>query len=88
MHACHVDKLYLQAKKKIKQKLSKSIKLEYKKRNCKGIVLSDVFNVINEIDCLVHLQEISYSRVSHPEEIFTIGDKHDLLVISVDKAYK
>ncbi len=43
------------------------------------------FNVNNEIDCLVHLQEISYSRVSHPEEIFTIGDKHDLLVISVDK---
>tara|TARA_B100000575_G_scaffold268390_1_gene247288 strand:- start:297 stop:2024 length:1728 start_codon:yes stop_codon:yes gene_type:complete len=43
------------------------------------------FNVNNEIDSLVHLQEISYSRVNHPEEIFTIGDKHDLLVISVDK---
>ena len=43
------------------------------------------FNVNNELDCLVHLQEISYSRVNHPEEIFTIGDKHDLLVISVDK---
>ena len=33
----------------------------------------------------MHLQEISYSRVNHPEEIFTIGDKHDLLVITVDK---
>ena len=43
------------------------------------------FNVNNEIDCLVHLQEISYSRVNHPEEIFNIGDKHDLKVISVDK---
>ena len=43
------------------------------------------FNVNNEIDCLVHLQEISYSRVNHPDEIFTIGDKHDLLVITVDK---
>ena len=43
------------------------------------------FNVNNEIDCLVHLQEISYSRVNHPEEIFTIGDKHYLLVITVDK---
>ena len=43
------------------------------------------FNVNNELDCLVHLQEISYSRVNHPEEIFTIGDKHDLLVITVDK---
>jgi len=43
------------------------------------------FNVNNEIDCLVHLQEISYSRVNHPDEIFNIGEKHDLLVISVDK---
>tara|TARA_B100001057_G_scaffold250170_1_gene250409 strand:- start:3609 stop:5336 length:1728 start_codon:yes stop_codon:yes gene_type:complete len=43
------------------------------------------FNVNNELDCLVHLQEISYSRVNHPEEVFTIGDKHDLLIISVDK---
>ena len=34
---------------------------------------------------MVHLQEISYSRVNHPEEVFNIGDKHDLLIISVDK---
>ena len=34
---------------------------------------------------MVHLQEISYSRVNHPDEVFTIGEKHDLLVISVDK---
>jgi len=33
---------------------------------------------------LVHLQEISYSRVNHPDEVFTIGEKHDLKVISVD----
>ena len=43
------------------------------------------FNVNGEIDVLVHLQEISYSRVNHPDEIFNIGEKHDLLVITVDK---
>ncbi len=43
------------------------------------------FNVNGEMDCLVHLQEISYSRVNHPDEVFTIGEKHDLKVISVDK---
>ena len=43
------------------------------------------FDVNGEIDVLVHLQEISYSRVNHPDEIFNIGDKHDLLIISVDK---
>ena len=43
------------------------------------------FDVNGEIDVLVHLQEISYSRVSHPNEIFNIGDKHNLLIISIDK---
>ena len=36
------------------------------------------------IDTLCHLQEISYSRVNHPDEIFNIGEKHDLKVISID----
>ena len=43
------------------------------------------FEVNNEIDVLVHLQEISYSRVNHPDEIFNIGEKHDLKVISIDQ---
>ena len=43
------------------------------------------FNVNNELDVLVHLQEISYSRVNHPDEVFNIGEKHSLKVISVDK---
>jgi small subunit ribosomal protein S1 len=42
------------------------------------------FNVNEELDVLVHLQEIAYSRVNHPDEVFNIGEKHDLLVISVD----
>ena len=42
------------------------------------------FEVNNEIDVLVHLQEIYYSRVNHPDEIFNIGEKHDLKVISID----
>ena len=42
------------------------------------------FSVNGELDVLVHLQEISYSRINHPDEFFTIGDRHDLKVISVD----
>jgi small subunit ribosomal protein S1 len=42
------------------------------------------FDVDGILDVLVHLQEISYSRISQPDEIFTIGEKHDLKVISVD----
>ena len=43
------------------------------------------FHVNDELDVLVHLQEISYSRVNHPDEVFNIGEKHDLKVITVDK---
>jgi small subunit ribosomal protein S1 len=43
------------------------------------------FNVNGELDVLVHLQEISYSRVNHPDEVFNIGEKHNLKVITVDK---
>ena len=43
------------------------------------------FSVNGEIDVLVHLQEISYSRINHPDEVFNIGEKHDLKVISIDK---
>jgi len=43
------------------------------------------FNVNNELDVLVHLQEISYSRVNHPDEVFNIGERHRLKVISIDK---
>ncbi len=44
------------------------------------------FGVNNgELDVLVHLQEISYSRINHPDEVFNIGEKHDLKVITVDK---
>jgi len=43
------------------------------------------FNVNNELDVLCHTSELSYSRVSHPDELFNIGDKVDLKVISVDK---
>ena len=42
------------------------------------------FEVNNEIDVLVHLQEISYSRINHPDEVFNIGEQHDLKIISID----
>ncbi|MEC6987124.1 MAG: S1 RNA-binding domain-containing protein, partial [Pseudomonadota bacterium] len=42
------------------------------------------FNINGEIDCLCHLQEISYSRINHPDEILSVGESHRLKVISVD----
>ena len=42
------------------------------------------FNVNAELDVLVHLQEISYSRVDSPDQVLEIGQKKNLKVISVD----
>jgi len=75
-------------KKEDKAKLIEKFKVGdiIKSAECKGYSsFGCFFNVNGELDVLVHLQEISYSRVNHPDEVFTIGEKHDLLVISVDK---
>ncbi len=72
------DKAKIVEKYKVGDKIKNAVVKGYSSFGC-------FFECNDEIDSLVHLQEISYSRVNHPEEIFTIGDKHDLLVISVDK---
>ncbi len=57
-----------------------------KNADCKGFSSFGAFFSVNgELDVLVHLQELSYSRVDHPDQILEIGQKSDLKVISVDK---
>ncbi len=72
-----VDKAKIIEKYKVGDVIKNAIVKGYSSFGC-------FFDVNGEIDVLVHLQEISYSRVNHPDEIFNIGEKHDLLVISVD----
>ena len=72
------DKVKIVEKFKVGEVIKDAIVKGYSSFGC-------FFDVNGEIDVLVHLQEISYSRVNHPDEIFTIGDKHNLLIISVDK---
>ena len=82
------EKLSLLSKKEDKAKIIEKYKVGdiIKNAEVKGYSsFGCFFNVNNELDVLVHLQEISYSRVNHPDEVFNIGEKHDLKVISVDK---
>ena len=72
------DKVKIVAKFKVGEVIKNAIVKGYSSFGC-------FFDVNGEIDVLVHLQEISYSRVNHPDQIFNIGDKHNLLIISVDK---
>jgi small subunit ribosomal protein S1 len=71
------DKIKIVEKFKVGDKIKGAVVKGYSSFGC-------FFDVNSELDVLVHLQEISYSRISHPEEVFNIGEKHDLLVISVD----
>jgi len=54
---------------------------------CKGFTSFGAFFSIDgeNIDTLVHLMELSYSRISHPEDVLSIGDVKDLLIIGIDK---
>ena len=72
------DKAKIVAKYKVGDKIKNATVKGYSNFGC-------FFDVNGELDVLVHLQEISYSRINHPDEIFNIGEKHDLLVISVDE---
>ena len=54
---------------------------------CKGFSsFGAFFNVNGEIDVLVHLQECSWSRVDHPDQVVEIGQKMDLKIISIDES--
>tara|TARA_Y100001936_G_C16065973_1_gene667296 strand:+ start:305 stop:2032 length:1728 start_codon:yes stop_codon:yes gene_type:complete len=72
------DKKLIIEKYKVGQIIKNAIVKGYSSFGC-------FFEVNNEIDVLVHLQEISYSRINHPDEVFTIGEKHDLKIIGIDK---
>ncbi len=53
---------------------------------CKGFSsFGAFFNVNGEIDVLTHLQELSWSRVDHPDQVVEIGQKIDLKIISIDE---
>ena len=42
------------------------------------------FRLENGLDSLCHTSELSYSRVSHPDEILSIDEKKELKVIGID----
>jgi small subunit ribosomal protein S1 len=43
---------------------------------------------IGGADGLVHLSEISWSRVKHPSEVLKVGDKVDVYILSIDNERK
>ena len=54
----------------------------------KGMTDYGVFFDLNGFDCMTHINECSWSRIGHPEELFTIGQKQKLKIIKIDKESK
>ena len=54
----------------------------------KGMTDYGVFFDLDGIDCMTHINECSWSRIGHPEELFTIGQKQKLKIIKIDTENK
>ncbi|MEA3560534.1 MAG: 30S ribosomal protein S1 [Candidatus Omnitrophota bacterium] len=81
----HRDYL-LEEKKHLKEKLLGEIE---KGQLCKGTVknITDfgAFIDLGGLDGLLHITDMSWSRISHPSEILAIGDEIEVLVLNFDK---
>ena len=85
---CSRREIISSSKKEDKSKIIAKYKVGdiIKGAECKGFSsFGAFFNVNGEIDVLTHLQELSWSRVDHPDQIVEIGQKMDLKVISIDE---
>ncbi|MCM8762933.1 MAG: 30S ribosomal protein S1 [Candidatus Omnitrophica bacterium] len=51
----------------------------------KGIADFGAFIDLGGIDGLLHITDMSWSKISHPSEIVAIGDKIDVMVLNIDK---
>ncbi len=54
----------------------------------KSLTSYGAFVDIGGVDGMVHISELSWSRVKHPSEVVSIGDTVEVYVISVDKEKK
>lgn len=58
---------------------------EIRRGHVSNLVDFGAFVDLGGVDGLIHLSELSWSRISHPREILNIGDPVEVYVISVDR---
>ena len=54
----------------------------------KSLTSYGAFVDIGGVDGMVHISELSWSRIKHPSEVVSVGDTVDVYVISADKEKK
>lgn len=61
------------------------VKGQRRKGTVKGITDFGAFIDLGGVDGLLHITDMSWTRINHPSEIVSIGDKIDVIVLDFDK---
>lgn len=80
-HKALIEAELEQQKKEIISKLEKGQVLE---GTVKNITSYGVFIDLGGVDGLIHITDLSWGRVSHPEEIVTLDDKINVVILDFD----
>ena len=78
-------KLIEDQRSKLKQKLLQELKIgEIRKGVVKNIADFGAFVDLGGIDGLLHITDMSYGRISHPNEMVKIDDELEVMVLNID----
>ena len=79
----------MQEKEEAKEKIWANLKIgEVYTGTVKNITDFGAFIDLGGVDGLLHITDMSWSRISHPSEIVAVGDKVEVMILSVDKDSK
>jgi len=78
--------LYQKEREAVREKLWGELeKGQIREGIVKGITDFGAFIDLGGVDGLLHITDMSWSRINHPSEIVSIGDKIDVQILSYDK---
>jgi small subunit ribosomal protein S1 len=78
--------IYQKEREQVREKLWKELeKGQRRKGIVKGITDFGAFIDLGGVDGLLHITDMSWSRINHPSEIVSIGDKVEILILDFDQ---
>jgi len=73
-------------REEVREKLWAELKKGQKRRgNVKGITDFGAFIDLGGVDGLLHITDMSWSRINHPSEVVAVGQKLEVLILDFDK---
>ena len=78
--------IYQKEREQIREKLWSELQKGQKRKGVvKGITDFGAFIDLGGVDGLLHITDMSWSRINHPSEIVSIGDQIEVLIIDFDQ---